>query len=136
MPEAVNANTLLNLQLDKGQILVPTLGPLTVNSTGIACMGELATEADIEQCLKQRLISLPYINNNFVGGMVTMNQITSIELSEKLKKKGDPVVLKGDVKCSLITIPALDPSSGTPDPSPPTEVTLTLSPTQTKFKTA
>ncbi|SHI19731.1 hypothetical protein VA7868_02341 [Vibrio aerogenes CECT 7868] len=134
MELTLNAGTMFeNLQLDKGQLIVPLLGPLTVSSKGLLSKGEIAVQPDVEQFLKQKLMNQPYINGAFaLGGMVSFNQITAIQLSAKLFKKGKAVVLKGDIECSLTVIPAKDPN-GVPDASPPTKVTIPLSPGQSKL---
>ncbi|AJQ94244.1 hypothetical protein [Gynuella sunshinyii] len=125
MAKVLAANAVLTVQLDKGISLLPMLPPLQVQSTGIIDMAnELVVEADLEQFLTQNFTNIPYINPPFVNGFVSFASISSIELAEKTIKKGDPVVLVSDIKCSVTAIPAINPGNGQPDSNPPTEVTL------------
>ena len=120
MLQTLEAKSPINMRLDKGQLLVTTLGPLNVASQGLVSLGEVATQPDLDKFFKQKLVALPYIHGAYVaGGMVTYSQIVGITLSKKLFKNGEAVVLKADVSCSLIVVPALN-SQGAPDPSPPT----------------
>lgn len=136
MPLALNAQTAINIVLDKGMILVPSLGPLTVQSKGVISGGEISTQDDIENFLKQKINNLPYIQGAFLlGGMVSFNQISKIPLSKKFFKKGKEVVLAGDIECAITVVPAKN-DKAVPDASPPTKLTITLSPVQQKLLSA
>ncbi|KZN57745.1 hypothetical protein [Pseudoalteromonas luteoviolacea] len=130
MIEILNASTIFNLLLDKGVLIVPTAGPLDVVSKGMICQGEIAVQDDIEKFLQKKVNMSPYIQGAYVaGGAVTFSAINDIVLSDVTFKGGAPIVLKGDIKCSLSVIPALN-DKGIPDPSPPTELTVKFVPTQ------
>ncbi|KZN59731.1 hypothetical protein N478_08410 [Pseudoalteromonas luteoviolacea S4060-1] len=130
MIKILNASTIFNLLLDKGVLIVPTAGPLDVASKGLICQGEIAVQDDIEKFLQQKVNMSPYIQGAHVaGGSVTFSAITDIVLSDVTFKGGAPIVLHGDIKCSLSVIPALN-DKGIPDPSPPTELTVKFVPTQ------
>ncbi len=130
----VEANVQVMVKLDKGELIPPLLGNLTVASDKLKSKHAIAVESDVKNFLISKLNGVEYMNGGFVAGTVMLDDSSlKIPLSSKLKKAGEFVVLKGDIEGNVTVAPANDPNVG-PDNNIPIKATITLTPTQTKLK--
>lgn len=123
---------------------VNTVPPLAITATVNVStdkmsvnLNEVALENDVKNSLTAQLSSFPYTSTPYTTpGVLKFSNITEIQLSTKTTKNGNNVVIEGNLKfvMSVIT-PAIDPATGTPDPTPSYNASTTISPTHSKFFT-
>ncbi|MEY8248955.1 MAG: hypothetical protein RPT11_11265 [Bermanella sp.] len=119
---------------------VPTKPPLPVplmievSSKGFTVLAkEVAIKQDVENSLKKTFAAVPYLSQNFIGGVLVFGSLDSIVLTEKFTKGGKPLVLAGTLEFTLnASPPAMDPASGSPDPNSQYKVSVDLKAMQVK----
>lgn len=130
----VEANVQVMVKLNSGQLVPPLLGNLPVASDKLKSKNAIAVESDVKNFLISKLNGAVYMNGGFVAGTVMLDDSSlKIPLSSKLKKAGEFVVLKGDIKGNVNVVPAKDAQS-VPDANIPIKATITLTPAQAKLK--
>ena len=114
MPEVLTHGSAFSVTLDKGDFVSPVNSTLEVSSAGFKVLEqEAAVQSDIDATLAKLIAGLVYKRETFLDGKVTFNKISKITLSESSKKGNQPVVLKGEIECTIIVVPAK--ANNTPD---------------------
>ena len=136
MPAVLTHGSAFTLTLDKGVLVPPVVNStVEVSTVGFKVLEqEVAVQNDIEATLTKLIAGLMYEQAAFKAGTVTFNQVSKIILSELSTKGTAPLVLKGELECTLITVPAIDPASGAPDAAPPTKGIVTFTTVQAQYQ--
>lgn len=117
---------------------LPITNPEQSDTAKMKVAGQkVCLKKDVDNTLKKFYAAWPYVNSNFLGGVLKYNKINKLELCKKLKVGGKPVVKQGEVKSQFkVTVPAIDPTTGMSDPKPMYESSLNLMPVHGKLKSA
>jgi hypothetical protein len=138
MPEVLTHGSAFSVTLDKGVFTGSESGlksTLEVSTVGFRVLEqEAAVQSDIEATLAKLIAGLMYEQGAFKAGTVTFNKVSKITLSELSNKGTAPLVLRGELECTLdikkAVDPAINPPKGAPDGAPPTKAIVTFASVQ------